>query len=138
MICIAKKLNFNVLIGVQTFHFFKLCKNAKNPKKYKILKNDGHFRIPHPQISFKHFQTFAKIQFFMTMQGGEKVLYCRIFAKQFIKKIKNCLCRFFFYILQLPPTVILNSEKLTHPYSGNQDNKKIFHDRYTIVSIRNI
>ena len=25
----------------------------KIPKNSKILKNDGHFRIPHPQISIK-------------------------------------------------------------------------------------
>ena len=89
MICIAKKINFNVLIGVQTFNFFKLCKNAKNPKKHKILKNDGHFRIPHPQISFKHFSNFCENLVFYDYVGGEKVLYCRIFAKQFIKKNKK-------------------------------------------------
>ena len=31
IVCIAKKLIFNVLLGVQSFNFFKLCKNAKNP-----------------------------------------------------------------------------------------------------------
>ena len=45
--------------------------------------------------------------------GVEK--WWRIFAKQLnFKKIKNCQF-IFFYILQLPHTVISNSEKLTHP-----------------------
>ena len=52
----------------------------KIPKNSKILKNYGHFRIPHPQISF---QTFAKMQFiFFTMQGGGKMI------KDFRKTIK--------------------------------------------------
>ena len=32
----------------------------KIPKNSKILKNDGHFRIPHPQISFKQFSNICK------------------------------------------------------------------------------
>ena len=44
-----------MLLGVQTFHFFKCAKMQKIPKNSKILKNDGHFRIPHPQISLKQF-----------------------------------------------------------------------------------
>ena len=31
IICIAKKLIFNVLLGVQTFHVLKTVQNAKNP-----------------------------------------------------------------------------------------------------------
>ena len=55
----------------------------KIPKNSKILKNDGHFRIPHPQISLNSFQTFAKMQFiFFTMQGGGKMI------KDFRKTIK--------------------------------------------------
>ena len=47
----------------------------KIPKNSKIQKNDGHFRIPHPQISLNSFQTFAKIQFiFFTMQTGGKMI----------------------------------------------------------------
>ena len=50
-----------------------------------------------------------------TVCRGVKKCY-RIFAKQFIKKIKNWQCtEGFLDILQLPHTVILNSEKLTHP-----------------------
>ena len=69
----------------------------KIPKNSKILKNDGHFRIPHPQISLKQFLNIC-----------ENVVYFYnffILNGQFI----------FFYILQLPHTVISNSEKLTHP-----------------------
>ena len=32
----------------------------KIPKNSKILKNDGHFRIPHPQISFKQFSNICE------------------------------------------------------------------------------
>ena len=39
----------------------------KIPKNSQILKNDGHFRIPHPQISF---QTFAKMQLIFYYEGG--------------------------------------------------------------------
>ena len=63
-----------MLLGVQTFHFFKLCKNAKIPKNSKILKNDGHFRIPHPQISLKQFSNILEnvFYFFYYIGGVEK------------------------------------------------------------------
>ena len=38
--------------------FFYCAKMQKIPKNSKILKNDGHFRIPHPQISLKQFSNF--------------------------------------------------------------------------------
>ena len=65
----CKKLNFNVLLGVQTFHFFKNCaKKLKSPKNSKILKNYGHFQIPHPQISLKQFSNICEnVVFFFTM-----------------------------------------------------------------------
>ena len=79
----------------------------KIPKNSKILKNDGHFRIPHPQISLKQFSNICEnVVFFFTMQGGGKTIK--------FKKIKNDQF-IFFDILQLPHTVISNSEKLTHP-----------------------
>ena len=53
----------------------------KIPKNSKILKNDGHFRIPHPQISLKQFLNICKnVVYFFYYEGVEKWL--RIFAKQ--------------------------------------------------------
>ena len=45
------------------------------PKNSKILKNDGHFKIPHPQISFKQF-------IFFVSKGAGKMI------KDFRKTIK--------------------------------------------------
>ena len=52
-----------MLLGVQTVHVLKnvqKIKMQKIPKNSKILKNDGHFRIPHPQISLKQFSNIFK------------------------------------------------------------------------------
>ena len=58
------------------FSCFKNCaKMQKIPKNSKILKNDGHFRISHPQISLKQFSN---------MYGGGKII------KDFRKAIKFC------------------------------------------------
>ena len=46
-----------MLLGVQTFHVLKM---QKIPKNSNILKNDGHFQIPHPQISLKQFLNICK------------------------------------------------------------------------------
>ena len=55
----------------------------KIPKNSKILKNDGHFRIPHPQISLKQFSNICEnVVYFFTMQGGGKKI------KDFRKIIK--------------------------------------------------
>ena len=55
----------------------------KIPKNSKILKNDGNFRIPHPQISLKQFSNMCEMQFiFFTLQGGGKMI------KDFRKTIK--------------------------------------------------
>ena len=64
-----------MLLGVQTFHFFKLCKNAKSAKSSTILKNDGQLRILNSQISLNSIQTYAKIYLiFFYYVGGGKVL----------------------------------------------------------------
>ena len=49
----------------------------KIPKNSKIWKNDGHLRIPHPQISLQQFLNFCKnvVYFLWLCSGGEKVLY---------------------------------------------------------------
>ena len=39
-----------MLLGVQTFHVLKAVQ--KIHKNSKILKNDGHFQIPHPNIGW--------------------------------------------------------------------------------------
>ena len=46
----------------------------KIPKNSKILKNDGHFRIPHPQISLKQFSNICEnvVYFFFYFVGGWK------------------------------------------------------------------
>ena len=55
-----------MLLGVQTFH---VRKNSK------ILKNDGHFRISHPQISLKQFSNICEnVVYFFTMYGGGKMI----------------------------------------------------------------
>ena len=87
----------------------------KIPNNSKILRNDGYFRIPHPQISFKQFSNICEnvVYFFLLWKGGGK--WIRIFAKQKnFEKIKNSSFSFL-YILQRPQTAISNSEKLTHP-----------------------
>ena len=55
----------------------------KIPKNSKILKNDGHFQIPHPQISLKQFLNICEnVVNFFTINGGEKMI------KDFCKTIK--------------------------------------------------
>ena len=51
-LCAIRCANFSCLKTVQ--------KIQKIPKKSKILKNDGHFRIPHPQISLKQYLNICK------------------------------------------------------------------------------
>ena len=53
----------------------------KNSKNSKILKNDGNFQIPHPQISLKQYSYICENVVFFYYEGGEKCW--RIFAKQF-------------------------------------------------------
>ena len=56
----------------------------KIPKNSKILKKDGHFRIPHPQISLKQFSNICEnLVYFFTMKGGGKMI------KDFRKKKKK-------------------------------------------------
>ena len=45
----------------------------KIPKSSKILKNDGHFWIPNPQISLKQFSNICenKVYFFNYVGGWE-------------------------------------------------------------------
>ena len=63
-----------MLLGVQTFH---VRKNSK------ILKNDGHFRISHPQISLKQFSNICKnVVYSFYYVGGWKII------KDFRKTIK--------------------------------------------------
>ena len=47
----------------------------KIPKNSKIQKNDGHFRIPHPQISLKQFSNICKnvVYFFYYVGGGKMI-----------------------------------------------------------------
>ena len=47
----------------------------KIPENSKILKNDGHFQIPHPQISLKQFSNICEnVVYFFTMLGGGKMI----------------------------------------------------------------
>ena len=85
----------------------------KSSKTSTIMKNDGHFRISHPQISLKQFSNICKNVVFFYYVGGGKMF--KDFRKT-IKLKKNLNGQFsFFHILQLPYTVISNFEKLTHP-----------------------
>ena len=86
----------------------------KIPKNSKILKNGGHFRTPHLQISLKQFSNICEnVVYFFYFVGGWKMV------KDFHKTIKfkniKKVSLVFFDILQQPHTVISNSEKLTHP-----------------------
>ena len=61
-----------MLLGVQTFHVLKTVQKCKKSlKNSKILKNDGHFRIPHPQISLKQFSNICEnvVYFFLLCRG---------------------------------------------------------------------
>ena len=44
----------------------------KIPKNSKLLKNDGHFRIPLPQISLKQFSNIFENVFIFYYVGGWK------------------------------------------------------------------
>ena len=74
--------------------------------------------FPHPQTSLKQFSNFCKnVVYFLWLWRGVKKCY-RIFAKQFIKiNLKNVSVGSFsrHFATTVPHTVILNSEKLTHP-----------------------
>ena len=71
------------------------------------MKNDGHFQISHPLISLKQFSNICKnVVYFFYYVGGLKN------DQGFSKKKKR---RKKMVSLQLPHTVISNSEKLTHP-----------------------
>ena len=79
------------------------------------MRIDGYFRIPHPQISLKQCSNIGEnVVYFLLCVGGEKMI--KDFRKtQIKKKIKNGKFIFVVDILQLPHTVISNSEKCTHP-----------------------
>ena len=71
------------------------------------MKSAGHFRIPYPQISLIQFSNICKnVVYFFYYVGGLKN------DQGFSKKKKR---RKKMVSLQLPHTVISNSEKLTHP-----------------------
>ena len=63
-----------MLLGVQTFHVLKTVQKCKKiPKNSKILKNEGHFRIPHTQNSLKQFSNICEnIVYFFYYVGGWK------------------------------------------------------------------
>ena len=46
------------------------AKMQKIPKNSKLLKNDGHFQIPHPQISLKQFSNICKNVVIFANVGG--------------------------------------------------------------------
>ena len=73
----------------------------KIPKNSNILKNDGHFGIPHPQISLKQFSKICEnvVNFFFTMYGGGKIINDFGNNKKLFKKMVSLV---FFDILQLP------------------------------------
>ena len=78
-----------MLLGVQTFHVLKTVQKCKKSiKNSKILKNDGHFRIPQPQISLKHFSNICNnVVYFFYYVGGWKMT--RDFCKtKNLKKLK--------------------------------------------------
>ena len=64
------------------FIFFKYEKMQKIPKNSKILKNDCHFWILHPQISLKLLSNICKNVVFFLCKGGGKMI------KDFRKTIK--------------------------------------------------
>ena len=59
-----------MLLGVQTF--FLCAKMQKIPKNSK----DGHFQIPHPQISLKQFSNICKnvVYFFLLCKDFHKTI----------------------------------------------------------------
>ena len=83
----------------------------KSFKNCKILKNDGHFRIPHPQISLKQFSNFCEnVVYFLWLCTGVNKYY-RIYAKQFIKKnlkIGSVGSFLTFWILKNWPTLLFS------------------------------
>ena len=52
---------------------FNRAKMQKITKNSKILKNDDHFRIPHPQISLKQCSNICEnVVYFFYYAGGWK------------------------------------------------------------------
>ena len=65
------------VVVVQTYHFLKTVQKSKKQKSYKnsyIFKNDGHFRITHPQMSLKQYSNICEnvVYFFGLSRGVEK------------------------------------------------------------------
>ena len=61
------------MLGVKLF--LLTVQKCKKAQKSKILKNNGHFRILHPQISFKEFSIICEnVVYFFYCAGGGKVL----------------------------------------------------------------
>ena len=103
-----------MLLGMQTFHVLKTVQKCKRSlRTKKSLKNDGHFQTPHPQISLKQLSDICEnVVYFFYYAGGGKMIndFCKT-----KKNLKNKWSVHFLDILQLPHTVISNSEQLTHP-----------------------
>ena len=77
------------------------------------MKNDDHFRIPHPQISLKQFSNiYENVVYFLDSVGGWKSVGAFSQSNSIFKNKKMVSLGSF--ILQLPHTVFLRSEKLTH------------------------
>ena len=69
----------------------------KIPKNSKILKNDGHFSIPHPQVSLKQFSNiFENVVYSFCYKGVGKMI--KAFHKTIkFEKIKNGQFSFFLH-----------------------------------------
>ena len=79
----CKKYIFDVLKGVQTFHFFFNAKMQKSSKNCEILKNYGHFQIPHPQMNLKLYSNISKnVVYFFGLRVCRGVEKCSIFKNK--------------------------------------------------------
>ena len=59
---------FLCAIRCANFSCFKNCaKMQKIPKNSTILKNDGHFLIPHPQIGLKQFSKICENEVYFSL-----------------------------------------------------------------------
>ena len=80
-----------MLIGVQTFHLIKTVQKCKKQQNFEKL---SHFRIPHPQISFKQYSNICENVLYF--RGAEKSW--RFFAEQFNFKIFK-IGQFWFFLI---------------------------------------
>ena len=75
-----------MLIGVQTFHLIKTVQKCKKQQNFEKL---SHFRIPHPQISFKQYSNICEnVLYFFYYVGARKKVGGFLQSNSILKYLK--------------------------------------------------